>query len=140
MTAGFSDRRNRVRVVMWTVSLFAAWLAASPTTAQQPAAPAPTAADQQTLPVARVPFFHDWVSSPHAKADARAFTNWNEQGEIPEACARCPSTPGFLDYIGADGSAPGVVDRKAPTGSVIGCTACHNQTARLMTSVMSTPE
>lgn len=87
------------------------------------------------IPAERVPFFHDWASSPHAKADARAFTNWNEAGEIPETCARCHSTPGFLDYIGADGSAAGVVDRKAPTGSVIACGACHNDTARRMTAV-----
>lgn len=88
-----------------------------------------------TIPAERVPFFHDWFLSPHAKADARAFTNWNDKGEIPEACARCHSTPGFLDYIGADGSAVGSVEKKAPTGSVIGCMACHNETTRAMTGV-----
>lgn len=105
-----------------------------PPAAAQPAAPAAGAAPQM-MPVERVPFYHDWAQSPHAKADAQAFNNWNEQGEIPEACARCHSTPGFLDYIGADGSAPGVVDKKAPTGSLIGCFACHNETTRMMTSV-----
>jgi hypothetical protein len=87
------------------------------------------------VPVSRIPFFHDWAGSPHAKADARAFTNWNEEGEIPEACARCHSTPGFLDYIGADGSAAGVVDKKAPTGTLIYCGACHNETARQIAGV-----
>lgn len=92
-------------------------------------------APPEMIPAARVPFFHDWLGSPHAKADARAFTNWNEAGEIPEACARCHSTPGFLDYIGADGSAVGSVEKKAPIGSVIGCSACHNETTRAMTAV-----
>lgn len=95
----------------------------------------PTAAEEPMVPASRIPFFHDWAGSPHAKADARAFTNWNEDGEIPEACARCHSTPGFLDYIGADGSAAGVVDRKAPTGSVIGCGACHNEATLGMSAV-----
>lgn len=91
--------------------------------------------DEMMIPAARIPFFHDWAGSPHAKADARAFNNWNDEGEIPETCARCHSTPGFLDYIGADGSAAGVVDRKAPVGSVIGCSACHNETTRQMSAV-----
>lgn len=105
-------------------------LAPAPALAQEepPAAP-------QMIPADRVPFFHDWAASPHAKADARAFTNWNEAGEIPEACARCHSTPGFLDYIGADGSAVGSVEQKAPTGSLIGCGACHNETTRAMSGV-----
>jgi hypothetical protein len=107
--------------------------ARAPALAQDPAEQPPAAADM--VPVSRIPFFHDWAASPHAKADARAFTNWNEEGEIPEACARCHSTPGFLDYIGADGSAAGVVDRKAPTGTVIGCGACHNETARQIAGV-----
>lgn len=83
----------------------------------------------------RVPFFDDWFASPHAKADATAFTNWNVQREIPEACARCHSTPGFLDYIGADGTAAGSVEKKASVGTVIECSACHNETTRRMTSV-----
>ncbi|WP_347267302.1 polyheme membrane-associated cytochrome C [Paracoccus sp. (in: a-proteobacteria)] len=87
------------------------------------------------VPADRVPFLHDWLASPHAKADAPAFNNWNAEGEIPKTCARCHSAPGFLDYIGADGSAAGVVDRPAPTGSLIGCTTCHNPTTRQMSGV-----
>lgn len=87
------------------------------------------------IPASRIPFYHDWAASPHARADAPAFTHWNDEGAIPEACAACHSTPGFLDYIGADGSAPGVVDRKAPTGTLVHCGACHNEAARQLTSV-----
>jgi hypothetical protein len=89
----------------------------------------------EMMPTARVPFFADWAKSPHAKADAEAFNHWNKEGEIPEACARCHSTPGFLDYIGADGSTPGKVDKKAPTGTMIYCGACHNDTTRQLTGV-----
>ncbi len=75
-----------------------------------------------------------WLSSPHADASAEAFTHWNEEGEVPEACAVCHSGPGYLDFIGADGSEAGVVDAPAPIESTIGCTVCHHPaTAALQT-------
>ncbi|HRO12972.1 cytochrome c3 family protein [Amaricoccus sp.] len=116
---------------LWAMLFAAVILSPLPAVAQD----APPAADEVMIPASRVPFFHDWARSPHAKRDARAFNNWNEDGEIPETCARCHSTPGFLDYIGADGSAAGVVERKAPVGTVIGCGACHNETTRQMSAV-----
>jgi len=82
-----------------------------------------------------IPFLEDWAGSPHALKSAEAFNHWNKEGEIPPECARCHSTPGFLDYIGADGSAPGKVDKPAPTGTVIACVACHNDTTMAMTEV-----
>jgi len=85
-------------------------------------------------PPLQIPFVDDWAASPHARAAAEAFTHWNEEGEIPVACAQCHSTPGFLDYIGADGSRPGV-DRPAPVGTVISCIACHNEVTVIMDSV-----
>ncbi len=110
--------------------VLAGGLAPRPAPAQEQATP-----PAEMIPADRIPFFHDWAASPHAKADARAFNNWNKAGEIPETCARCHSTPGFLDYIGADGSAAGSVERKAPTGTLIYCGACHNETTRAMTGV-----
>ena len=56
-------------------------------------------------------------------------------GQHPAVCARCHSTPGFLDYLGADGSAAGKVDHPAPIGTVITCVACHNDKAVDLTSV-----
>lgn len=120
------------------ISLAGLLIFAAPPAGAQDRGPGPAQgaeAPGEMIPANRIPFYHDWAQSPHAKADARAFTNWNEQGEIPEACARCHSTPGFLDYIGADGSPAGVVDRKAPTGTVITCAACHNEPARAITAV-----
>jgi len=76
-----------------------------------------------------------WVASPHAQADAEAFVHWDAEGEIPETCAQCHSTPGYLDFLGADGSAAGTVDAPAPIGTVINCDACHNRTAASLSSV-----
>lgn len=121
----------RAAIILCCAPLVAGALYLMPALAQDEA----PAAQEPMIPASRVPFFHDWARSPHARADAPAFNNWNERGDIPETCARCHSTPGFLDYIGADGSTAGVVDRPAPIGSVIGCGACHNETTRRMTSV-----
>lgn len=84
-----------------------------------------------------IPFLNEWASSAHADASAAAFHDWDNDKppEIPVACARCHSTPGYLDFLGADGSAPGVVDKPAPIGTVITCIACHNQAAIALTEV-----
>lgn len=88
----------------------------------------------QSAPL-EIPFVTEWAGSPHARSSAEAFNHWNEEGEIPPACARCHSTPGFRDYIGADGSPAGVVDRPHATGTVITCVACHNDVTIKMSSV-----
>jgi len=93
----------------------------------QPTASCPAPAPCPDL-AADVPFFVAWKDSDHAKADAYAFNHWNEENppEIPPTCAKCHSSQGFQDYVGADGSTVGVVDASAPTGSVIDCKTCHN--------------
>lgn len=85
-------------------------------------------------PPLEIPFVKQWAASPHARLTAEAFNHWNKEGEIPIPCARCHSTPGFLDYIGADGTEPGL-DGPAPTGTVIACVACHNEVTLTMDSV-----
>ena len=85
-----------------------------------------------------VPFFDDWLNSGHADFTAEAFRHWDEDdpAEIPETCARCHSSYGHLDYIGADGSEEWVVEAPAEIGSVISCTTCHNDVSRNMDSVI----
>lgn len=87
------------------------------------------------LPTTEIPYFADWASSPHARREAEPFNHWNKEGTIPVECARCHSTPGYLDWLGADGSAPGKVDHAASVGTVITCVACHNDKARSLTGV-----
>ncbi len=77
--------------------------------------------------------YHDrWRSSAHADPSSRAFSQWGEDGEIPIDCARCHSRPGFRDYIGDDGSAVGIVNSPAPTGTVVDCQTCHNDAASVL--------
>lgn len=85
-----------------------------------------------------IPFLDDWLASPHADASAEAFRHWDEDdpAEVPETCAKCHSTGGYQDYLGADGTEPGVVDHPAAIGSVVECAACHNAVTLVKTSVV----
>lgn len=80
-------------------------------------------------------YYLAWVESPHADYTAEAFTHWNDEGEIPVECAACHSEAGYLDFMGEDGSAFGVVDAPAALGTVVTCDVCHNPTARDLTTV-----
>lgn len=80
-------------------------------------------------------FYEAWVNSPHADVEAEAFVHWDAEGEVPESCATCHTTPGYQDFLGADGSEAGTVDAPAPIGTVINCDACHNQVASSLTAV-----
>lgn len=77
-----------------------------------------------------------WLSSHHADYHSRSFTYWNKEGVVPENCAACHSQSGFVDFLGADGSDAGVVDRPGSVNSVIGCASCHTSHAQVLDSVM----
>ncbi len=85
-----------------------------------------------------VPFEADWIGSGHADATAEAFSHWDtdDPQEIPTSCARCHSTPGYRDFLGADGTAVGVVDNPAPIGTTVECIACHNEVTQTLDSVV----
>jgi hypothetical protein len=89
-------------------------------------------------PVIEIPFADAWAMSPHADATSESFTHWDEDdpAEVPPSCAKCHSTPGYQDYLGADGSEAGVVDSAAEIGTVVNCVACHNEAAMMKTSVV----
>ncbi len=87
-------------------------------------------------PDVEVPFLEEWMSSGHADAEAEAFVHWDEEGAVPANCAKCHGTPGFLDFVGVDGSEAGTVDADAPIGSTVTCVACHNEATMVMDSVM----
>jgi hypothetical protein len=75
------------------------------------------------------PFEEDWAGSGHADAEAEAFRHWDEDDPqvVPADCAKCHSEGGALDFFGADGSEPGVVENDHPVDTVISCNACHNE-------------
>ncbi len=83
-----------------------------------------------------IPFLKAWLASPHANVKSESFTHWDKDGSVRVRCAKCHSGPGFLDYLGADGSTPGKVDKPAPIRSVIDCVTCHNDKTVKLQSVM----
>ena len=92
----------------------------------------------ESAPSVAIPFYDEWVSSPHNDTEGEAFNHWNEEdpAEVPTDCAKCHSTPGYIDHLGADGSAAGVVDVAAPIGTTVQCVACHNEVTLDKTSVV----
>ncbi len=136
----------------WPIVLAALLLAAAavvlaacaqPPPTPPPAPPTPTAPPTEEAPpspaeAATCPYLGVWAQSAHADAASESFTHWNEADprEVPVECAKCHSTPGFLDFLGADGSQAGVVDKAAPVGTVVFCEACHNEAAAKLTSVV----
>ena len=88
-------------------------------------------------PAVTIPFEEQWAGSAHADAAAEAFNHWNTEdpAEVPASCAKCHSTSGYRDFVGADGTAAGTVDGPAAIGQVITCEACHNDATAAMTSV-----
>lgn len=89
-------------------------------------------------PTVVVPFEEQWAGSAHADAEAEAFVHWNEDDpqEVPTTCAKCHSSTGYQDYIGADGSGANTVDAAVPVGEVIACEACHNAVTVDMDTVL----
>lgn len=85
-----------------------------------------------------IPFLKEWQASPHNDAKSESFVHWNntDSKEVPAVCAKCHSTPGYLDFLGVDGSTAGKVDKNAPIGTTIQCVACHNAVTVAKTSVV----
>lgn len=95
----------------------------------------PIAADETPGLYALIEAVEAWRISPHADHGALSFTYWNKEGAVPENCAACHSEPGFLDFLGADGSEAGVVNHPAAINVVIGCASCHTRAADALDTV-----
>ncbi len=122
--------------------LMAACNAATPAPTEPPVqAPAPTcpAPVPCPTPVAgpEAPFQALWEASPHNDAKSEAFVHWDETEDksVPVECATCHSSTGFQDFVGADGSEAGSVEKPAPIGTTVNCVACHNNATAKLTSV-----
>ncbi|MEF2553167.1 polyheme membrane-associated cytochrome C [Aurantimonas sp. A2-1-M11] len=76
-----------------------------------------------------------WLAAPHGDYHSPSFTHWNADGEVPKNCAACHSEPGFVDFLGADGSAAAVVEAPAAVNSPIGCASCHTFAAQELDEV-----
>lgn len=127
-------------IALLLVALFAvAQVTAAPAPQTAAATPAPTKAApvvDTKSPV--VPALKDWQESPHADVKSESFRHWDQSDpqEVPASCAKCHSSGGYQDFLGADGSAAGKVDKNAKVDTVVDCVACHNSATAQKTSVV----
>jgi hypothetical protein len=106
---------------------------------------APTAAPTEEVvaaPPVEVPYLALWEGSAHNAVDTEPFRHWDDATEnpdgVPTSCAKCHTTAGYRDFVGADGSEANKVDAPvaAKDAQGIQCVACHNPvTTFQMTSV-----
>ena len=76
----------------------------------------------------KIPYRQEWKTSAHADFESEAKRHWDEDDPqaVSASCAKCHSEGGALEFFGADGSEPGVVENDHPVNTVISCIACHN--------------
>ena len=116
-----------------TVALLAA-CGASPTSV-----PTAEPTEAPVVIVPDTPYLADWQSSAHAKVSDEPFRHWDTEdpAEVPTTCAKCHTSAGYQDFLGADGSEAGKVDAavSAKDSQGIQCTACHNPVTFTKTTV-----
>jgi hypothetical protein len=90
-------------------------------------------------PAVTVPYEDLWAKSAHNAVDSEPFRHWDEENpaEVPTSCAKCHSSDGYQDFVGADGSEANKVDKPVPAAQAQGiqCVACHNPQATNLTTV-----
>ncbi|MGD2079183.1 MAG: cytochrome c3 family protein [Chloroflexota bacterium] len=98
----------------------------------------PAEMDRGAQVASEIVFVDQWASSGHNDVEGEAFNHWNEDdpAEVSASCAKCHSTPGYLDFLGEDGTEFGSVENAAPIGTTVECQACHNETTLSLTSVV----
>ena len=129
---------KKLLIVLGTLILAATLLAACGQKTEVPTV-APTAEAEPVVNEAAVPYYAAWVESGHNDVAAEAFRHWDgeDPAEVPTSCARCHSTAGYQDFLGADGSEANKVDAAVPAADAQGiqCVACHNPVASTLDSV-----
>ncbi len=90
-------------------------------------------------PPVEVPYLEAWQGSAHNAVDTEPFRHWDKSdpAEVPTSCAKCHTTAGYRDFLGADGSEAAKVDAAVPAADSQGvqCVACHNTVTLTKTSV-----
>jgi hypothetical protein len=101
-------------------------------------APTEVPAEPTPEPVA-VPNLTEWESSAHNAVNTEPFRHWDadDPAEVPTSCAKCHTSAGYQDFLGADGSEANQVDAAVPAKEAQGiqCVTCHNPVAANLNSV-----
>jgi len=126
-------------VLLGTLLLLAVIVVACGGKPEPTATAAPTEPPAPTQAPVEVPYQEQWESSGHNAVDTEAFRHWDAEdpAEVPANCAKCHSSAGYQDFLGADGSEVNKVDAAVPAKDAQGvqCIACHNPVATNLNSV-----
>ncbi|MDP1715140.1 MAG: hypothetical protein Q8L41_10400 [Anaerolineales bacterium] len=101
---------------------------------------APTEAP--VAPEVEVPNLEAWQGSAHNALDTEPFLHWSNEDskfEVPATCAKCHTSAGYQDYIGADGTEANKTDAAVSVkdgNPGIQCVTCHNAVTFTKTTVM----
>jgi hypothetical protein len=131
---------KKVFITIGAVLVFGAIIAACGTTPTSTSAPTSEPTEEATtVLVPETPYLADWQGSGHADVAGEPFRHWDgdDPAEVPVFCAKCHSSTGYQDYLGADGSEVGKVDAAvaAKEAQGIQCVACHNTVTLSKTTV-----
>jgi len=130
---------KKVLVLLGMTILFAVILIACGSPTQAPTATV-EATETPVVILPDTPYLADWQGSGHADVTTEPFRHWDAEdpAEAPTTCAKCHTSAGYQDYIGADGSEAGKVESAVPAieSQGIQCVACHNAVTFSKTTVM----
>jgi hypothetical protein len=133
---------KKMLVLMGVLVLSVAILSACGGT-PKPETPAATVAPETpAAPEVVVPYLENWKGSAHNNITGEQFRHWDDAtanpNGVPADCAKCHTTIGYQDYLGADGSEAGKVDAAVPAKDAQGvqCVACHNPVTLTKTTVV----
>ncbi len=136
--------------VLFLTSLSLAWFSLEQAGHAQEAGTSETASDQdppvftmpqggpfapESIAIPNARAIAEWSRSGHADASSEAFAHWNDEGEIPPACATCHSGIGFRIFHGIDGRPGGLPEHPVPIGGVVDCETCHNPGLAAVTEI-----
>lgn len=99
----------------------------------------------EVKPAGGVPYEELWKESGHNAVDGEPFRHWDDAAAnpdgVPTSCAKCHTTAGYQDYLGADGSEALKVDKPVPAADSQGiqCVACHNPVASFQLNSVQFP-
>lgn len=129
---------KNILISIGAILIFGVILAACGSTPTSAPTDAPEPTEAPAL-LPETPYLADWQSSGHADVAGEPFRHWDAEdpAEVPTACAKCHSTAGYEDFLGADGSEVGKVDGAVPASEAQGvqCVACHNPATVSKTTV-----
>ena len=104
---------KNVLITVGVMLIFGAILTACGATPTPTAAPTEAPTEVPTAIVPDTPYLADWQGSGHADVTTEPFRHWDadDPAEVPTTCAKCHTSAGYQDYIGADGSEAGKVSK-----------------------------